>query len=71
MTHTTGNSIQPSGSFQQTTRCRNIRTLYYHGECTDDLSYYNSMEEVQADVEQALATSKTFNSTCTYLGEFV
>ena len=68
--HITGNSIQPSGSFQQTTRCRNIRTLYYYGECTENLSYYNSLAEVRADVEQALVTSKTFNTTCTYLDEF-
>jgi hypothetical protein len=27
-----GNSIQPSGSYQQATRCRNIKTLYYFGE---------------------------------------
>ncbi len=26
--HITGHSIQPSGSYQQTTRCRNIKTLY-------------------------------------------
>ncbi len=37
--HITGNSLQPSGSYQQTTRCRNIRTLYYFGECSSDLSF--------------------------------
>ena len=68
--HITGNSIQPSGSFQQTTRCRNIKTVYYFGECTENLSFYNSLDEVRVDVEQALQTSKTFNSTCTYLDEF-
>jgi hypothetical protein len=68
--HITGNSIQPSGSFQQTTRCRNIKTLYYFGECTENLSFYNSLAEVRADVEEALETSKTFNTTCTYLDEF-
>ena len=68
--HSTGNSIQPSGSFQQTTRCRNIKTLYYFGERTENLSFYNSLAEVRADVEQALETSKTFNTTCTYLDEF-
>ena len=68
--HITGNSLQPSGSYQQTTRCRNIRTLYYFGECTTDSSYYGSLAEVRADVEQAVNTSKTFNATCTYLDEF-
>jgi len=27
-----GNSLQPTGMFQQTTRCRNVRRLYYYGE---------------------------------------
>jgi hypothetical protein len=62
--------LQPSGSYQQTTRCRNVRTLYYFGECSSDLSFYESLAEVRADVEQAITTSKTFNSTCTYLDEF-
>ena len=68
--HITGNSIQPSGSFQQTTRCRNIKTLYYFGECTEILSFYNSLAEVRADVEEAFETSNKFNTTCTYLDEF-
>ena len=67
--HITGFSIQPSGSYQQATRCRNIKTLYYFGECTTDSSIYNSLEEVRADVEKAIATSQTFNTTCTYLDE--
>jgi hypothetical protein len=68
--HISGFSIQPSGSYQQTTRCRNIKTLYYFGECSEDNSIYNSLEEVRADVEQAVATSQTFNTTCTYLDEY-
>ena len=67
--HITGFSIQPSGSFQQTTRCRNTKTLYYFGECSEDASIYNSLAEVRAEVEQAVATSQTFNTTCTYLDE--
>ena len=67
--HITGFSIQPSGSYQQATRCRNIKTLFYFGECTTDSSMYNSLEDVRADVEKAIATSQTFNTTCTYLDE--
>ena len=63
--HITGFSIQPSGSYQQATRCRNIKTLYYFGECVEDTSMYNSLAEVRAVVEQAVATSQTFNTTCT------
>ena len=67
--HITGFSIQPSGSYQQATRCRNIKTLYYFGECVEDNSMYTSLAEVRSVVEQAIATSQTFNTTCTYLDE--
>ena len=35
----------------------------------EDNSIYNTLEEVRADVEKAIATSQTFNTTCTYLNE--
>lgn len=65
-----GNSIQPSGSFQQATRCRNIRRLYFHGECKEQPSQYNSVEDVKKQVETCLEVSKCFVSACTYLDEF-
>ncbi len=46
-----------------------METLHYFGECSADLSYFNSLAEVRADVDEALLTNKTFNSTCTYLDE--
>ena len=41
-----GNSIQPSGVFQQTTRCRYINTLYYYGELSSKEANYNNIDEV-------------------------
>ena len=60
--HITGNSLQPSGSYQQTTRCRNTRTLYYVGDCATDSSYYGLLAEVRADVEQAVNASNAYNA---------
>ena len=42
-----GESIQPSGFFQQTTRTRNIKTLYYYCEETYNNSKYNTLEDVK------------------------
>jgi len=64
-----GQSIQPSGVFQQSTRCRNIQNLYYFGNCTDDLSKYETLDQLKDDVRQCLVTSKTFATACTYLDE--
>ena len=65
-----GNSLQPSGVYQQATRTRNIKTLYYYGECSADSSRYGSLAEVKADVEHAVQTSKLFNKLCSYIDEF-
>ena len=64
-----GQSINPSGVFQQSTRCRNIQNLYYFGNCTQDLSRYESVDQIKDDVRQCLVTSKTFVTSCTYLDE--
>jgi hypothetical protein len=64
-----GNSIQPSGSFQQATRCRNIKSLYYFGEVFQQDAFYSSLEDVKTSVAEAVQTSNTFNTTCTYIDE--
>jgi len=64
-----GQSIQPSGVFQQSTRCRNIQNLYYFGNCTQDVSKYETLDQLKDDVRKCLLTSKTFATTCTYLDE--
>ena len=64
-----GNSIQPSGSYQQATRCRNIKTLYYFGEVFQQDAFYENLEDVKACIAEAVQTSKTFNTACTYIDE--
>ena len=64
-----GNSIQPSGSYQQATRCRNIKTLYYFGEVFQQDAFYENLEEVKACIAEAVQTSKTFRTACTYIDE--
>ena len=53
-----GNSIQPSGPYQQATRCRNIKTLYYFGEVFQQDAFYENLEEVKACIAEAVRTSK-------------
>ena len=64
-----GNSIQPSGSYQQATRCRNIKSLYYFGEVFQQDAFYENLEDVKACIAEAVQTSKTFNTACTYIDE--
>jgi hypothetical protein len=42
-----GDTIMPNGTFQQTTRCRNIQTLYYYSECKEHDSKYTDLEDVK------------------------
>ena len=42
-----GNSIHPSGVFQQATRCRYIKSLYYYGEIESKDAKYNNIDEVK------------------------
>ena len=64
-----GNSIQPSGSYQQATRCRNIRSLFYYGEVHQQDCHYRDLEDVRSSVAEAVQTSRSCNSACTYLDE--
>jgi hypothetical protein len=42
-----GDTIMPNGTFQQTTRCRNIQTLYYYSECKEKDASYKDLEDVK------------------------
>lgn len=42
-----GDTIMPNGTFQQTSRCRNIQTLYYYSECKEHDSKYTDLEDVK------------------------
>ena len=71
-----GNSIQPSGVFQQATRTRNIQNLYYYGECGNDASHYDTLEEAKQNIETCASVCKSLASpkgvlgtACTYIDE--
>ena len=64
-----GNSIQPSGSFQQATRCRNIKTLYFYGETDEHEAQYESLEDVKDAFKQNIITSKAITNLSTCLDE--
>ena len=67
--HIQGDSIQPSGCFQQATRCRNIQTLYYYGEVEDKPSKYTSVEEVKYNFKHHIETSKNITEVSFCLDE--
>jgi hypothetical protein len=64
-----GKSLQPSGIFQQTTRCRNIRNLYYYGEVAEQPAIYTSLEHVKEEVRHCVRINDEFSRVCTYLDE--
>jgi len=64
-----GASINPSGMFQQATRTRNIKTLYYHGETGNDESRYENLDQVYQNIETCLNMSKSLATSCSYVDE--
>lgn len=64
-----GHTIDPAGSFQQTTRTRNIKTLFYYSESTEKQNLYNSLEELEAIINKSLNASTHFLNLCTYIDE--
>ncbi len=64
-----GNSTNPAGMFQQATRTRNIKMLFFHGECGNQESQCDSLEEVYQNIESCLSMSKALATLCTYIEE--
>ncbi len=62
--------VTPPGSFQQAIRCRNIRKLFYFGECFEQEACFNTLDDVNTAVAEGIRTTKSFHNSCTYLGEF-
>ena len=62
-----GNSIQPSGVFQQATRSRNIDTLYFYGEMQSKNAKYETLEALKQDYKEGIETSKQLTDMCKYL----
>jgi hypothetical protein len=59
-----GQSINPTDSFQQTTRCRNINKLYYYSESKSNEPKYNSVDEVEHLYSEFIETSDKLNEVC-------
>ena len=56
-----GNTIDASSSWQQTTRTRNIKNVYYFCDCDDKFSLYESLDEVDKVYETCLKENQNLN----------
>jgi len=65
-----GNSIMPSGSFQQTCRTRNIKKLYYHACDTVNEPRYKSVQDVEELHRKSIITSNALITMCTAIDEY-
>ena len=52
-----GQSINPTDSFQQTTRCRNINKLFYYSESKSNEPKYKSVDEIEKLYSEFIETS--------------
>ena len=59
-----GQSIDPTQSFQQTTRCRNINKLYYYSESKSNEPKYKSVDEIEKLYSEFIETSDKLNEVC-------
>ena len=64
-----GRTLDPSAIFQQTTRTRNIRTLYYYSELANNDPYYEKIDDCKQLYSNINQTSKEINEVCVYLNE--
>ena len=64
-----GKSILPSGSFQQTTRTRNIKQLYYFCNCKSKQAKYRNIEDVIEKYDNIEQMTNNLNSVCVNLNE--
>jgi hypothetical protein len=59
-----GHTIQPSMHFQQATRCRNMKQLFYYGEVESKESIYDSVEDVKNNYEKCIQINKHITNIC-------
>jgi len=64
-----GNSILPSGSFQQTTRTRNIKDLYFFVDDKKMVSKYDSLDEVKKYYNEFITESEQLLLMSSYIDE--
>ena len=59
-----GLTLDPSMIYQQTTRCRNIKTLFYYSELQSKLPKYSNLNECKSIYETLSLTSNEINEVC-------
>ena len=64
-----GLTLDPSSIYQQTTRTRNIKTLFYYSELKSKLPKYDSLNECKSIYDNICQTSEQINDVCVYLDE--
>jgi hypothetical protein len=64
-----GKSLLPSGIFQQTTRTRQIKTLYYYCKNKSEEPIYNSLEDVNKYYENVDNLNNSMNNLCINIDE--
>ena len=62
-----GRTLDPSAIFQQTTRTRNIRNLYYYSELANADPIYENLENCKQIFTDIKKTSQEINEVCVYL----
>jgi len=64
-----GHTISPSESFQQATRCRNIRNLYFYGVDKNSKVDFRTLEEVEEHYRNNIDLCKMMKLMTTYYNE--
>lgn len=64
-----GKSILPTGTFQQTTRTRNISTLHYYADAQNRRPLYKNLNDLCTDYREMTTTSYKLNDICLSLDE--
>ena len=65
----TGRSINSQGIFQQTTRTRNINTLYYYGDIKNYPAKYNTLDDVFNIYLNNIEQNNILNNLCMSINE--
>lgn len=64
-----GRTIDASGSFQQLSRTRNIRDVYYYCNFDDQLNQYEKLQDVDELYTTLLKGNQIINDMCVYIDE--
>ena len=62
-----GRTLTSDECLQQTTRTRNIKTLYWYSESNQQDAHYESLDQLKDLIQTSIVTSKSINNCCTYI----